>query len=41
MQFEILIVYFALTLPVYQEKLLSVNESLHANYATISVILPA
>ena len=28
MQFEILIVYFALTLPVYQEELLGVNEGL-------------
>jgi hypothetical protein len=38
MQFEILIVYFALTLPVYQEELLGVNERLHAQ--SISVILP-
>jgi hypothetical protein len=37
MQFEILIVYFALTLPVYQEELLGVNEVLRA--PTLSVIL--
>lgn len=41
MQFEISIVYFALTLPVYQEELLGVNEGARANYFTFSVILPA